>query len=313
MFKVSFPPVQCIFYSSQGTCFIISLLFHVPSLFLSCQYKIYSTILNLANLSLASVIAPVTLCHYPPRLLLLWKLLWRTDYIQQQVWLLAHQFTDTNLARWSGVLSSLILAGNVWGIWHCPPWNSVLLWLKWHYSLVFLLPPGNLCFLNPLPLISFCLGITPWSSIAFFFFFFILSSPVFTLRREGLGTLCWVNIILIYWSLSHLTPAIKKSCSTPYLQSLITDDSTKVSWSTKCLSAWSWAFRYKWNLKEHKERKTGKYASCSLTTEARLEVCTRYRVSMEEKICIKIGRKLGQQCQGMLPKIDEIVSSSCKN
>lgn len=111
--KSALPPVQCIFFSSQGTCFIISLLFHVPSLFLSCQYKIYSTILNLANLSLASVIAPVTLCHYPPQLLFLWKLLGRTDYIQQQVWLLAYWFTDTNLARWSDVLSSLILAGNL--------------------------------------------------------------------------------------------------------------------------------------------------------------------------------------------------------
>lgn len=55
---------------------------------------------------------------------------------------------------------------------------------------------------------------------------------------------------------------------------------------------------------------TGKYISYSLTIEVKLEVCTRYRVKMEEKMItwIQVGVRLGQQYQEMLPKIDETVS-----
>lgn len=54
----------------------------------------------------------------------------------------------------------------------------------------------------------------------------------------------------------------------------------------------------------------GKYISYSLTIEVKLEVCTRCRVKMEEKIIawIQVEARLGQQYQGMLPKMDEIVS-----
>ena len=95
-------------------------------------------------------------------------------------------------------------------------------------------------------------------------------------------------------------PPVKTPCSPPKLLSFTTDNSAKVSWSTGYLSTWSWACRDKWDLREQKERKTSKHISYSLTTEAKLERCTRYRGSVEVKtiIWIGVGGRLGQQCQG---------------
>lgn len=99
--------------------------FMTPASSCSLWYKIYSTFLNLRNLSLISVIGPITHSNYPLLLLFL-KLLGRTDYIQQV------HFCTTLLQIW---LWAPPLHWNYSGQGGC--------WIRWTVSSFILVVFGN--------------------------------------------------------------------------------------------------------------------------------------------------------------------------